>query len=71
MEKPRPLRPPGARPRLLSCEVVIMYLYPLLLVCYPPLVCVCVCVSHSPSACRVCELSARCKPGARDPLPPL
>ena len=24
----------------------------------------------SPSACRVCELSARCKPGARDPPHP-
>ena len=71
MEKPRPLRPPGARPRLLFCEVVIMYLYPLLLVCCPPRVypgtCVCVCVP--PPVARASCLPRR-KPGARDPPHP-
>ena len=28
----------------MSCEIMIVYLYPLLLVCYTPLLCVCVCV---------------------------
>jgi hypothetical protein len=41
---------------------MMVYLDPLLLVCY---MCVCMCVS--PSACRVCELPARCEPGVRNP----
>ena len=64
MEKPRPLRPPGASPRLLSCE--ILFLYPLFLVFCAPLACVCVRVS--PSARRVCELSAPSHWRARPPL---
>ena len=52
-------------PRLLSCETVIMFLYPLLLVCCPPS-CVYVCVYPPPPiACASCL--PRRRPGARDP----
>ena len=51
-KKPRPLSALYAcmEPAQMSCEIMIVYLYPLLLVCYP-LLCVCVCVP--PSTCRV------------------